>query len=53
MLKGSYLIVREWQNVFMSYNNNKSFLPLLKVFKKKKKKTKLYYKIILKIVTLL
>lgn len=52
MLKGSYLIVREWQNVFMSYNNNKSFLPLLKVFLKKNK-TKLYYKIILKIVTLL
>lgn len=37
MLKESYLIVREWQNVFMSSNNNKSFLPLLKVFKKKTK----------------
>lgn len=39
MLKESHLIVREWQNVFMSYNNNnnESFLPLLKVLKKKKR----------------
>lgn len=40
MLKESHLIVRELQNVFMSYNNNnESFLPLLKVFFKKKNYT--------------